>query len=111
MYSSRQFPICANCQMKRVRDEVKEPEYQFLNVDESLLQQSSFLRSIKEQYLYKGALSEKQIEAFKKVVSEMGGAGGSKNHGAAGKERNNKDEAGSKAAVAGKHKNGRKVFV
>lgn len=71
MYSSRQFPICADCQMKRVRDEVKDPAYAFLNVEEKLLQQSSFLRSIKEQYLYKGNLSEKQIEAFKKVVKEM----------------------------------------
>ncbi len=72
MYSARQFPICPDCQMKRVKDEVKDPEYKFLNVDEELLRKSSFLRSIKEQYLYKGTLSEKQIETFKKVVKEMG---------------------------------------
>ncbi len=71
MYSSRQFPICTDCQMKRVKDEVKDPEYQFLNVDEALLRQSFFLRSIKEQYLYKSFLSEKQIEAFKKVVKDL----------------------------------------
>lgn len=73
MYSARQFPICPDCQMKRVKDEVKDPEYRFLNIDEGLLRKSSFLRSIKEQYLYKGTLSEKQIEAFKKVVKEWAG--------------------------------------
>lgn len=71
MYSSRQFPICVDCQMKRISDTITEKEYDFLNLPEEIYRKSSFLRSIKENYLRTGFLSEKQMETFKRVVKEM----------------------------------------
>lgn len=72
MYSARQFPKCKDCQMRQIEGEVTDKEYKdLLNIPKELYEQSSFLRSIKESFLRNGALTQKQIEAFKKVVGEM----------------------------------------
>ena len=41
------------------------------DIPESFYKENSFLRDIKINYLRFGNLSEKQIEAFKKVVNDM----------------------------------------
>ena len=69
--SFRQFPVCAECQMKRIKEEVTKPAYQFLNLSDELYQKSQFLRNIKEFYLRNRTLSEKQIQAFKKAAKDV----------------------------------------
>jgi len=72
MYSSRQFPICVQCHMKRIDQEIKDPEMKkMFDIPKSLYEQSSFLRNIKESYLRFDSLTEKQIEAFKKTVKDL----------------------------------------
>ena len=69
--SFRQFPVCAECQMKRIKEEVTKPAYQFLNLSDELYQKSQFLRNIKEFYLRNRTLSEKQVAAFKKAAKDV----------------------------------------
>lgn len=72
MFSSRQFPVCTPCQMKQLDEPITEPEYQALfNIPKELYEQSSFLRSIKENYIRFGSLTDKQKEVFKRVAKEM----------------------------------------
>ena len=72
MFSSRQFPICSPCQMKRINQEITNPEFkQFFNIDISLYEKSSFLRNIKEAYLRYGSLTDRQREAFLKAVEDV----------------------------------------
>ena len=44
----------------------------FFDIPEELYKKSSFLRSIKSNYLRFGQLSEKQIVAFKSTVEKLG---------------------------------------
>src|SRR3989338_551692 len=71
MYSARQFPICVDCHMKRISEQIKDKKYDFLNIPEELYRESSFLRNIKESFLRFGTLSKKQTEVFKKVVNDL----------------------------------------
>lgn len=77
MFSSRQFPKCVECDMKGIATlEAENPitnskMKKLLDVPTKLYEESSFLRSIKSNYLRFGNLSEKQVEAFKKVVKEL----------------------------------------
>ena len=71
IFSHRQFPICVDCHMKRITKPVTEKAYKFLNISNDLYKQSTFLRNIKESYQRFDKLSEKQIDAFKKVVKEL----------------------------------------
>ena len=72
MYSSRQFPICTECHMKKINQPIEDPKYKkLLDIPVELYEKSSFLRNIKESYLRFDSLTEKQIEAFKKVVKEL----------------------------------------
>lgn len=72
MYSSRQFPICSECHMKKINQPIADPKYkELLDIPTGLYEKSSFLRNIKESYLRFNSLTEKQIEAFKKVVKEL----------------------------------------
>ena len=34
MYSARQFPICVDCQMKRISDHIKDKQFLFLNISD-----------------------------------------------------------------------------
>lgn len=68
----RQFPICAQCQLKEINQPIEDPSYKkFFEIDQNLYEQSGFLRSIKSNYLRYGSLTDKQKEAFKKVVDEL----------------------------------------
>lgn len=81
MYSSRQFPICVECHMKRINKEIEDPKFKkLLGIPDKIYRQSVFLRNIKESYLRFQNLTEKQIEAFKKTVKDL-------------KEGNKKDDA------------------
>lgn len=72
MYSHRQFPICADCHLKRISDPVEDERFKkLLDIPPELYRQSVFLRNIKESYLRFKDLTDKQIEAFKKTVEEM----------------------------------------
>ncbi|RMD58201.1 hypothetical protein D6825_01670 [Candidatus Woesearchaeota archaeon] len=66
------FPVCYNCQKSALSRGIKDPEMKkMFDIPEELYEKSSFLRDIKLKYLEYGELSEKQIEAFKKVVDKL----------------------------------------
>ena len=68
----KQFPSCVACEMKKINQPIDDPVFKkLLDIDTQLYEQSSFLRSIKSNYLRFETLTEKQIEAFKKVVEEL----------------------------------------
>ena len=71
MFSHRQFPICVKCHMKKISEKVEDKTFDFLNIPNSLYEQSSFLRNIKESYQRFKNLTDKQIEAFKKTVQDL----------------------------------------
>jgi len=71
MFSRRQFPICVKCHMKKISDKIEDKKFEFLNIPNSLYEQSSFLRNIKESYQRFKNLTDKQIEAFKKTVKDL----------------------------------------
>ena len=71
-----QFPICTSCSMKQINQPITDETFRKLfDIDQKLYEESSFLRSIKSNYLRFGSLSDKQIEVFKKVVAELKGGG------------------------------------
>jgi len=66
------YVTCYDCEKNELHTEVKDKKMKkFFDIPEELYKKSAFLRSIKVNYLRYGALSEKQIESFKKVVKEM----------------------------------------
>ena len=66
------FPLCYDCQKNELEGEIKDPEMKKLfDIPEEFYRQNSFLRSIKSNYLKFGKLTEKQVETFKKAVSDM----------------------------------------
>ena len=73
LISSRgQFPICTACSMKQISQPIEDKKFKAMfDIDQKLYEQSSFLRSIKYNYLRFGSLSDKQIEIFKKVALEL----------------------------------------
>lgn len=72
MYSSRQFPICVECHLKRISEPVsKSPYKRLFDIPLEFYEKSLFLRNIKEAYLRFGSLTEKQISAFKKAVEDI----------------------------------------
>lgn len=67
-----QFPICTSCSMKQINQPIEDEKFRKLfDIDQKLYEQSSFLRSIKSNYLRFGSLSEKQIDTFKRVSAEL----------------------------------------
>ncbi len=72
MYSSRQFPICSECQMKQINKPITDQKYKELfDIDTKLYEMSTFLRNIKQSYLRYDSLTERQIEAFSKAVEDL----------------------------------------
>lgn len=66
------YTICYDCQKEELSKEIKDPKMKrMFNIPEKFYKENSFLRSIKSNYLRYGKLTEKQIEAFKKVVKDM----------------------------------------
>ncbi len=72
MHSGRQFPICSQCQMKEINQPIESKKMaKFFDIPLTLYEQSSFLRSIKSQYLRFGSLTTAQRSTFIKVVKEL----------------------------------------
>lgn len=73
LVSSRtRFVVCWDCQKQELQGDIDDPEMKKLfDIPEDFYKQSQFLRSIKSNYLRFGNLTEKQIEAFKKVVEDL----------------------------------------
>jgi hypothetical protein len=70
--SRNQFPICTSCSMKQISQPIENEKFRKLfDIDQKLYEESSFLRSIKSNYVRFKSLSEKQIETFKKVADEL----------------------------------------
>ena len=68
--SRQNFIICYECQKKQMEGEINNPEMKkMFDISEAFYKKSQFLRNIKINYLRFGSLTEKQIAAFKKVVS------------------------------------------
>ena len=58
--------------MREISKPIEDEKFKKLfDIGPKLYEQSSFLRSIKSNYLKFGSLSEKQIETFKKVAEEL----------------------------------------
>ncbi len=58
--------------MKQINQPITDEKFRKLfDIDNKLYEESSFLRSIKSNYLRFGSLSEKQVETFKRVASEL----------------------------------------
>ncbi len=69
---SREYTICVPCHMKQIfSQEVTDKKFDFLNIDRELYEESRFLRNIRQSYLMYNELSEKQVEAFKKVAEDV----------------------------------------
>lgn len=67
----KQRPVCLQCEMRDISDEITSPKWKkFFAIDPALYEKSSFLRSIKRNYLRQGMLTVKQKEMFLKVVKE-----------------------------------------
>ena len=67
-----QFPICTSCSMKQINQPIADEKFKAMfDIDNKLYEESSFLRSIKSNYLRFGSLSEKQIDTFKRVSAEL----------------------------------------
>ena len=67
----KQRPVCMACEMKDISEEITVPKWKkFFDIDPALYGKSSFLRSIKRNYLRQGMLTKKQQEMFLKVVKE-----------------------------------------
>ena len=66
------YPLCYDCQKSEMKGAITDPEMKAMfDLPEELYKESSFLRSIKVNYLKFGKLSDKQIAVFKKVSAEM----------------------------------------
>lgn len=67
-----QFPICTACSMREISKPIEDEKFRkMFDIDQKLYEQSSFLRSIKSNYLRFGSLSEKQVDTFKRVAAEL----------------------------------------
>lgn len=67
-----QFPICTSCSMREISKPIEDEKFRkMFDIDQKLYEQSSFLRSIKSNYLRFGSLSEKQVDTFKRVAAEL----------------------------------------
>ena len=64
--------VCFDCQKNQMEGEIEDPEMRKLfDIPPEFYKESTFLRSIKINYLRYGSLSERQIEAFKDAVNRL----------------------------------------
>lgn len=64
--------MCYDCQKKELNVEITNPEMRKLfDIPEEYYRENDFLRAIKANYIKFENLSERQIEAFKKVVEDI----------------------------------------
>lgn len=67
----KQRPVCMPCEMRDINEPIEDPKWKkFFGIDPELYKKSSFLRSIKRNYLRQGGLTDKQKETFLRVVKE-----------------------------------------
>ncbi|RJQ22584.1 hypothetical protein C4580_00865 [Candidatus Woesearchaeota archaeon] len=72
LVSRTQFPVCYDCQKAELAQPIKNLKMKKLfAIPEDFYKQNAFLREIKMKYIRFGALTEKQVEAFKKVAAEL----------------------------------------
>lgn len=66
------YLVCAECHKQEMKGEITDPKLkELLNIPEKFYEESMFLRNIKINCLKFGSLTDKQIEAFKKVVDDL----------------------------------------
>ncbi len=66
------YVVCYECQKKAMSGEIKDPEMKkMFDIPEEFYKQNTFLCDIKVKYLQYGSLTERQIEAFKRVAKEL----------------------------------------
>lgn len=66
------YVLCFDCQKKELMGTIEDPKMKkFFDIPEEFYTESSFLRSIKINYLRYGDLSGDQIRAFKDVVKSF----------------------------------------
>ena len=72
VFRTQPYILCYDCQKPELAGKIDDPEMKKLfNISEELYKESAFLRNIKSNYLRYGNLTEKQIEAFKKVADKL----------------------------------------
>jgi hypothetical protein len=70
--SRQKYAVCYECQKNELKGEISDPKMKkFFDIPQELYKENAFLRDIKINYLRYGKLSERQVEAFKKVVQKM----------------------------------------
>ena len=68
----QRYAVCYECQKKEMQGKIADPKMKELfDIPEEFYKKNLFLRDIKIKYLKGVDLTEKQIEAFKKVVGKM----------------------------------------
>ena len=68
----QKFAICAYCEMKVFEKKIEDKKFaKLFDIPTEWYRENSFLRSIRYNYGRWGSLTEKQVEAFKKVVKDM----------------------------------------
>jgi hypothetical protein len=66
------FVRCYDCQKEDMVGVIKDPKMKkMFKIPEEFYKENSFLRAIKVNYLRYETLSERQVEAFEKVVKQM----------------------------------------
>ena len=70
--SNQNYVLCYECQKDELVGVIKDKKMiKLFNIPEDFYRENLFLRNIKANYIKFGDLSEKQIEAFKKVVENI----------------------------------------
>jgi len=70
--SRTKYAVCFPCQEKELNGVIKDAKMKkFFKLPDEFYRENAFLRDIKINYLRYGKLSERQVEAFKKVVKKM----------------------------------------
>lgn len=68
----QRFAVCYDCQKQELSGTIKDPALKaILDIPEDFYRKNAFLRDIKANAIKYEKLSDKQIEAFKKVVKKM----------------------------------------
>ena len=72
VFRMQPYILCYDCQKPELQGKIEDLGMKKLfNISEELYKESAFLRNIKSNYLRYGNLTEKQIEAFKKVADKL----------------------------------------
>ena len=68
----QRYAACYDCQKNDLKGTIKDKVFKkMFNIPHEFYVENAFLRDIKVQYLQFGRLTERQIEAFKKVAEKV----------------------------------------